>query len=106
MEALHRYTVQEAAHELNQHAATLRKALKARKIEASGPGGFTLAELVKSQLPGDSAAERSLEAHAELLRHKAMLTRLEVGKASGDLISRSGAVGFMSGLMRTLYGAV
>jgi hypothetical protein len=68
--------------------------LKSRKIEPSGPEGFTLAELVKSQMPADSAAERSLEAHAELLRHKALLTRLEVGKATGDLIERTDYHGF------------
>jgi len=95
-----------AAHELGQHPASLHKALRARQIEPSGPGGFALSELVRSQLPGNSAAETSLEAHAELLKHKAMLTRLEVGKANGNLIERDGAVAFMAGLMRSLYAAV
>ena len=45
-------------------------------------------------------------AHAELLGLKAKLTRLEVSKESGNMIERNGAVSFMAGLMRALYGAV
>jgi hypothetical protein len=75
-------------------------------MEPGADGQYSLRQVVDSQLSGDSPAEKSLEAHGELLRFKAQLAKLELGKASGNLIEREGAVSFMAGLMRALYHAV
>jgi hypothetical protein len=88
-------------------AETLRRQLKSRGIERSGSAGYTLAELVRSQLPdGQSAKERSLEAHALLLSHKAALTQLEIGEREGALIQREPALQFVKSMLQILAGEI
>jgi hypothetical protein len=99
-----RFSLTEAAAQLSLTTTTLKKLLKSKGIEPSGPGGFTLRELVSAMTPaeGDSR-EASLRAHERLQTSKAKLTEHQLAEREGAFIERQAALSFLESFTRGIY---
>lgn len=105
--ALHRFSVVQASAELNLTVPTLRKLLKAKRIEPSGPGGFTLAEILRAVTPeAGNASELSLQAHGRLQQSRARLIEHQLHEREERFVEREAALGFLETFMRRIYDFV
>lgn len=93
----------QASRELGISAVTLSKRLRQRRIEPSTDNTYSLRQIVDSQVPGNTAAERSLEAHAVLQEVQANAATLKFQEQAGRLISRTEAHDFMKRLLGAIY---
>jgi hypothetical protein len=100
------FTCAQASRSLGLTAAALSARLRAKRIEPSREGTYSLRQLVDAMTEGETPNERNAMARAELAAEKARQVRLEIAERENKFIRRDEVLGYLRGLLSNLYRAI